>query len=152
MAVFKVVEIGDPILKQKAKPIGDISDRVLMLLDNLRDTLYAANGVGLAAPQIGIPKRAIVVDAGTGLYELVNPVILESEGEESSVEGCLSVPGLNGMVKRKARVVVQGINREGQEITVKGEGLLARALQHEIDHLEGVLFLDRADWVAKQEK
>lgn len=152
MAVFKVVEIGDPILKQKAKPIGDISDRVLMLLDNLRDTLYAANGVGLAAPQIGIPKRAIVVDAGTGLYELVNPVILEGEGEESSVEGCLSVPGLNGMVKRKARVVVKGINREGEEITVQGEGLLARALQHEIDHLEGVLFLDRADWVAKQEK
>lgn len=152
MAVFKVVEIGDPILKQKAKPIGDISDRVLMLLDNLRDTLYAANGVGLAAPQIGIPKRAIVVDAGTGLYELVNPVILEGEGEESSIEGCLSVPGLNGMVKRKARVVVKGINREGEEITVQGEGLLARALQHEIDHLEGVLFLDRADWVAKQEK
>jgi peptide deformylase len=108
----------------------------LKLLDNLRDTLYAANGVGLAAPQIGVPKRAIVVDAGTGLYELINPVILSGEGEESQLEGCLSVPGLNGMVKRKARVVVQGIDREGQEITVEGEGLLARAFQHEIDHRE----------------
>lgn len=152
MAIFKVVEVGDPILKQKAKPIANIDERALKLLDNLRDTLYAANGVGLAAPQIGVPKRAIVVDAGTGLYELINPVILSGEGEESQVEGCLSVPGLNGMVKRKAKVVVQGIDREGQEITIEGEGLLARAFQHEIDHLEGILFMDRAEWVARQEK
>lgn len=152
MAIFKVVEMGDPILKQKAKPIGNVDDRAIKLLDNLRDTLYAANGVGLAAPQIGVPKRAIVVDAGTGLYELLNPMIISGEGEESQLEGCLSVPGLNGMVKRQARVVVQGINREGQEITVEGEGLLARAFQHEIDHLEGVLFLDRAEWVTRQEK
>jgi peptide deformylase len=121
------------------------------LLENMGETLYANNGAGLAAPQIGIPKRVIVVDAGEGLVEFVNPEIVAGDGEESKIEGCLSIPGLNGMVKRKTRVVVKGLNRQGQEFELEATGLLARALQHEVDHLDGILFVDRAEWVAKQQ-
>ncbi len=151
MAVYQVVQMGDPVLKEKAKPIRNINDSVLRLLDNLRDTLYEYDGVGLAAPQIGISKRAIVIDTGEEYYELINPEIIESEGEDKSIEGCLSIPQLSGMVKRSARVLVKGINREGKELMIDAEGLLSRALQHEIYHLDGILFVDRAEWVARKE-
>lgn len=144
MAVYEILRLGNGILRQKANTVPKITPSIHKLLDNLADTMYAAHGVGLAAPQIGVPKRVIVLDVGEGLLELVNPTILEAEGSELGIEGCLSIPGLEGEVPRAARVVVEGWDRTGAIRRVSGEGLLARALQHEIDHLDGILFIDRA--------
>ena len=151
MAVYKVVLMGDPVLREKAKPVKAINDSILRLLDNLRDNLHEYEGVGLAAPQIGVSKRVIVVDNGEEYYELINPEIIREEGLDTAIEGCLSIPQLTGKVKRAARVTVKGLNREGEELSIEADGLLARAFQHEIDHLDGVLFVDRAEWVARKE-
>lgn len=152
MAVYRIVLYGeDDVLREKAKPIAKINESVHKLLDDLRDTMYSNKGVGLAAPQIGVLKRAIVVDAGEGLIELINPEILEASGKEADLEGCLSIPGVLGEVERAASVVVQGLDREGREIKVQANGFCARALQHEIDHLDGVLFIDRAVKIRKAE-
>lgn len=146
MAVYKVLTDPNPVLQQVAKPVKNINAGVLRVLDNMRDTMYAANGVGLAAPQIGISKRIIVIDVGDGkLIELINPEIISLEGEQEGIEGCLSVPNLVGWVVRAKKVVAKGLNRAGEEVEVEGEDLLARALQHEIDHLEGILFTNRTD-------
>lgn len=150
MAVYKIVELGDPVLKEVAKPVPKINENILKLLQNMADTMYAAEGVGLAAPQIGISKRVIVIDVGEGMIEMINPEIIEREGTETDTEGCLSVPGMVGEVPRAGRVVVKGLNRHGQEYTMEAEGLLARAFQHEIDHLEGILFLDKATNVTRK--
>lgn len=144
MAVFNVVTEGEGVLREKAVPVRKITPSIHKLLDNMRDTMYAYKGVGLAAPQIGVSKRVIVVDVGEGLLELVNPKIIESQGEERGTEGCLSVPGVVGDVIRAARVTVTGWNRHGETVTVRADGFFARALQHEIDHLDGVLFIDKA--------
>ena len=116
-----------------------------MLLDDMAETMYAAEGVGLAAPQVGVLRRAITIDVGdeTGLIQLINPEIIASEGEQEEAEGCLSVPGRRGYVKRPQRVVVRGINRAGKPVEIRAEGLLAVAFCHEIDHLDGVLFIDK---------
>lgn len=145
MAVYQIVKKGDDILRQKAKAVPEINPSILKLLDNMKDTMYAANGVGLAAPQIGISKRVIVVDAEEELLELVNPEIIAGEGSETDVEGCLSVPGLVGEVTRFSKVRVRGYNRDGKVTELTREGLTARVLQHEIDHLDGILFLDKAE-------
>ena len=144
MAVYQVVTTPDPVLRAKAKPVTKINEGVFRVLDNMKDTLYAENGVGLAAPQIGISKRLVVIDTGDNYMELINPEIIEKEGSEIDSEGCLSVPGLIGQVARAEEVRVKALNRRGEEIEISGEGLLARAFQHEIDHLEGVLFIDKA--------
>lgn len=145
MAVYQVVKKGDNILRENAKVVKEITPNISKLLDNMRDTMYAANGVGLAAPQIGISKRVIVVDTGDELIELINPEILMSEGEQTDSEGCLSVPGVVGDVTRAYKVKVKGLNREGNEIEITREEITARALQHEIDHLDGILFIDKAE-------
>ena len=150
MAVYKVVEIGDPVLNEIAKPIGEITPNVIKLLENMADTMYAYDGVGLAAPQIGVSKRAIVVDVGEGLIELINPEIVDITGEERDVEGCLSIPGVQGEVVRAKKVTVKGLNRFGIEVTITAEGLLARAFQHEIDHLNGILFVEKADNIVRK--
>lgn len=144
LAVFKIVQYGDEILREKAKPVARITPNILKLLDNMRDTMYSARGVGLAAPQIGVSKRVIVVDIGEGLIELINPEIVEAKGEEIGTEGCLSIPHLVGEVPRAAEVKVKGLNRQGFQVEYHAKGFLARALQHEIDHLDGILFIDRA--------
>lgn len=144
MSVYQIVEIGSEVLREKAKEVKEITPNIIKLLDNMLDTMYEANGVGLAAPQIGVSKRVVVIDAGDGPLELINPVILEKEGEEDDTEGCLSIPGVTGEVIRAAKVRVQGLNREGELQDIKADGLLARACQHEIDHLEGILFVDKA--------
>lgn len=144
MAVYQIVKKGDNILREEAKRVNEITPNIIKLLDNLRDTMYAANGVGLAAPQIGISKRVIVVDTGEELIELINPEIIMREGEKTDSEGCLSVPGMIGDVSRAYRVKVKGLNREGKEIEITREEMTARALQHEIDHLNGILFIDKA--------
>lgn len=143
MAVYQILTIGDPLLRERSKEITKFNANLEKLLTNMADTMYDAEGVGLAAPQIGVLKRAIVVDVGEGLIEIVNPKVVEREGEEDAQEGCLSVPERQGVVQRSKRVKVKGRDRHGQEIIVEGEGLLARALQHEIDHLDGILFVDR---------
>lgn len=150
MAVYKIVEIGDPILKEKCRPVNKITPNIIKLLDDMADTMYDANGVGLAAPQIGVGKRVIVVDVGDGLIELINPEIVHREGSATDVEGCLSIPGIQGQVPRYAKVRVRGMNREGDRVEYEAEGLLARAFQHEIDHLEGILFIDRAKEIIKK--
>ncbi|WP_088187633.1 peptide deformylase [Desulfosporosinus sp. FKA] len=144
MAVYQIVEIGADILREKAKEVKEINPSITKLLDNMVDTMIAADGVGLAAPQIGVSKRVVVVKVGDVLLELVNPVILEKEGESVAEEGCLSVPNMTGDVVRAAKVHVQGLNREGKMVDIHADRLMARALQHEIDHLEGILFVDLA--------
>lgn len=145
MAEYEIVKIGDPVLREKAVPVPKITPNIIKLLDNMRDTLYGdAKGVGLAAPQIGISKRVVVIDVGDGLWEMINPEIVAAEGEEIAVEGCLSIPGVLGEVPRAARVVVRALDRNGESFELKADGLLARACQHEIDHLDGILFVDKA--------
>lgn len=133
----------DDILRKKSKPVDKIDDRIITLLDDMAETMYHADGVGLAAPQVGILKRVIVIDIGEGLIELINPEIIWEKGEQDGEEGCLSIPGYSARVKRPAQVKVKGLNRKGEEIEIVGKGLLARALCHEIDHLDGILFIDR---------
>lgn len=132
------------VLRKVAEPVTRITRSITNLLDDMLVTMYAADGVGLAAPQIGVSKRVIVVDVGDGPIELINPEVVRSEGSEVAIEGCLSIEGLVGEVERPFRVTVTGLDRHGHKRWVEGEGLLARALLHEIDHLNGVLFIDRA--------
>jgi peptide deformylase len=145
MAILEIKQAGDKILKEKAQRVGKIDKRIKQLLDNMAETMYEADGVGLAAPQVGVSLRVIVIDIGEGLVELINPQILEQEGEATALEGCLSVPGIYGEVKRSSKVTVECVNSHGKKVKYIGEGLLGRALQHEIDHLEGVLFIDKAE-------
>jgi peptide deformylase len=149
MAVYHIVEIGDNVLREKAVVVPKITRNVLKLLDNMAKTMYSARGVGLAAPQVGVSKRVIVVDAGEGLLELINPEIIFAEGEQVDSEACLSIPGLTGEVVRAHSVQVKYLNRSGKDITIRAEGFPARVFQHEIDHLDGILFIDRARNVAK---
>ena len=148
MAIRMIVRHPDPILRERAKEVTKFNANLHKLLDDLADTMYDANGVGLAAPQIGVLKRAFVVDAdGSGLIELVNPEIVVKEGEQFGPEGCLSIPGLQGDVRRAKRVVIRGQDRYGNPVEYEGVDLLARAFQHELDHLNGVLFIDIAESV-----
>jgi peptide deformylase len=196
MALRNIVREGDEILRKKSKDVTNFGERIHVLLDDMWETMQEYDGVGLAAPQVAVLRRAIVVDA-TDLardeaeadapeseqegqsaddqvpddrgqapenaaedaaedapvlrYELINPVILESEGEATEKEGCLSLPGVVGVVKRPARVKVRAMDRNGQAFIVEGEGLLAKALCHEIDHLEGILFTDKAESIERPE-
>ncbi|ELK40120.1 peptide deformylase [Brevibacillus agri] len=146
MAVKTILPFGDPILRKTAKPVTEFNDRLGKLLDDMTETLYAKEGrAGLAAPQVGFLRRVIVMDCGDGLIELINPEILELDGEQIGPEACLSFPGYSGIVKRAQYVKIQSANRAGETFTLEGEGFLARCIQHEIDHLNGVLFVDRID-------
>ena len=144
MAIRKIVEMGtDDILRKHARRVDKFDKRLSVLLDDMADTMYEADGVGLAAPQVGILKRCVVIDVGEGLIELVNPEFLWAEGEVVDVEGCLSVPGRRCTVARPEKVRVHAQDRKGRHIEVEGEGLLARCLCHELDHLDGVLYVDK---------
>ncbi len=142
MAILKILTEGAQILRQKAKEVTKITKHQRMLVRDMLETMYNANGVGLAAPQIGISDRLVVIDVGEGPIVLFNPEITLCEGENKDVEGCLSIPGRNEYIVRAQKVSVSYVNLEGKRATVTGEGLLARALQHEIDHLDGILFID----------
>jgi len=144
MAILEIRKVGDKVLKEKAEPVVKIDRKIIRLLEDMAETMYHADGAGLAAPQVGIPLRMFVADAGDGLREIINPVIVEQTGLEIGSEGCLSIPGVYGDVERAAFVTVEGLDRKGKKITVSATGLLARALQHEIDHLDGILFIERA--------
>jgi len=143
MALRNILFSDNPRLRKVSKPVKEINQRILTLLDDMAETMYQANGVGLAAPQVGVLKKVVVIDIGEGLIELINPEIINTEGEYAAEEGCLSVPDETGVVKRPEKVTVKALNRKREDIVLKGEGLLARAFCHELDHLEGILFIDK---------
>jgi len=146
MAIRKIRVDGDDVLRKVCKPVEKMTGRIETLIEDMYETMYEANGVGLAAPQVGILKRIVVIDVCDGeAYTLINPVIVEADGEQVGDEGCLSLPGLVGTVKRPNHVVCKALNENMEEITVEGEGLLARAICHELDHLEGVLYKDKVE-------
>ncbi|MCG7407603.1 peptide deformylase [Paenibacillus sp. ACRRX] len=149
MAIRIIVHEPDPVLHEVAKEVTKFNANLHKLLDDMADTMYDAEGVGLAAPQIGVLKRVIVVDVGddNGLIEMVNPELIEMEGEQLGPEGCLSIPGLNGDVRRHQKIKVKGLDRNGEVFEMIAEDFLARAFQHEIDHLNGILFTSIADSV-----
>ena len=143
-----ILKFGDSTLHGPAAEVGDITGDILKLIDDMIDTMYAAPGIGLAAPQVGAPLRIFVIDLSLGrnageLMTFINPVFIERDGMQLEEEGCLSVPGFNATVARPLLAVLKGLNRHGQEHTVEGKDLMARAFQHEMDHLDGMLFLDR---------
>jgi len=154
MAIRIIVKEPDPVLHQKAKPVPKITPNIVKLLDDMAETMYDAQGVGLAAPQIGILKRVIVMDVGDehGLIGLVNPEIVAKEGEQFGPEGCLSIPGLTGDVRRAQKVTVKGLDRNGKEVVITGEDLLARCIQHEVDHLNGILFTELAETIYRDDE
>lgn len=152
MAVRTIRKDGDEVLRKVSRKVEAIDDRILTLLDDMKDTMHKAEGVGLAAPQVGILRRVVVIDIREGLIELINPVIVYESGEQIEEEGCLSVPGIRGEVKRPAKVIVRAMNRKGETFEMTGTELLAIAFCHEIDHLNGVLFTDKAITKTVQEE
>ena len=146
MAIRNVRKIGDPVLNKVCKEVREVNDRTRELIDDMFDTMYEADGVGLAAPQVGILKRIVVIDVtGEDPILLINPVILSIDGEQTGYEGCLRVPGKTGVVTRPNHVKVKAYNADMEEFTLEGEELLARAICHELDHLEGKLYVDRVE-------
>ena len=143
MAIRKVVTVEDPILRKTSRPVERFNDKLWQLLDDMKETMYKTQGVGLAAVQVGMLRRVVVVDVGDGYIELINPEIVEMSGEEISEEGCLSLPGESGEVKRPTYVKVKAQNRNGAWRILEGTGLKARCFCHEIDHLDGTLYIDR---------
>lgn len=144
MAILNIVKEGDPVLRKTSREVTEITPRIIRLLDDMAETLKEANGAGLAAPQVGVLRRVVLVDTEeTGLLELINPKIIAYTGEQEEAEGCLSVPGVWGTVKRPESVTVKALNRKGEEFTITGKGLAARAFCHELDHLDGTLFIDK---------
>lgn len=145
MAKLKIVKVGDDVLRKKCRPVDEITPKILRLLDDMTETMRQAQGVGLAAPQVGILRRIVVIEVEEGnVIELINPKIIAYAGEQTGTEGCLSVPGKWGTVTRPMHVTVRALNRHGEEFEVTGSELLARALCHELDHLEGKLYIDVA--------
>lgn len=145
MAIREVRQMGDPVLSKVCKEVKEMNERTQILIEDMFDTMYEANGVGLAAPQVGILKRICVIDCGDDPICLINPVVLETSGEQTGQEGCLSVAGKAGVVTRPNYAKVKALNEDMQEIIVEGEELLARALLHEIDHLDGHLYVEKVE-------
>jgi len=144
MAVLEIKVYGASVLREKSKPVEKITPEIVNLVKDMVETMYTASGVGLSAPQVGISKRIIIVDSGDkDVIVLINPQIIYQEGEEISEEGCLSLPELYAEVKRYAKVSVEGLDLNGEKLVLSAEGLVARAIQHEIDHLNGILFIDK---------
>ena len=153
-----IVKYGDPVLRQVAKKVNQVPGDMPEFVQRMGDIMHSASGVGLAAPQLGLSIRVIVYDVGEGFHAIVNPQILKMSGEQMEPqEGCLSLPGLQGVVRRAQNVVVKGLDENGKPIRIRGEGYTARVIQHEVDHLDGILFIDRAEkdtlhWVTADEE
>lgn len=145
MAIRNIRTLGDAILKKEAKEIKEMTPKIEQLIDDMFETMYEANGVGLAAPQVGIRKKLVVIDCGEEPYVLINPVILETSGEQTGNEGCLSVPGKCGVVTRPNYVKVKAYDHDMKEYIIEGTELLARCLCHEIDHLSGIMYVDKVE-------
>ena len=145
MAKLKILKVGDSTLRATSRPVDKITPRIITLLDDMIETMRAADGVGLAAPQVGVLRRIVVIETpDEGLFELINPKIIAYSGEQETEEGCLSVPGRWGITKRPMHVTVRAMNRAGETVDITGSGLLAKAFCHEIDHLDGKLYIDCA--------
>lgn len=141
---LRIIKVdGDPILRKKSRNVEKIDDRILTLLEDMEETMIDSDGIGLAAPQVGILRRVVVIDIGDGLLKIINPEIKKREGEIIDIEGCLSVPGISGTVNRPEKVVLQYLNEDNEEVEIEAEGLLARAICHEVDHLDGILYIDK---------
>ena len=149
MAVKQVVQVGDPVLRQKSEPITEFDETLWAILDDMRDTVKAENGAGLAAPQIGLSMRMAVVDVEEGYFEFINPVIHSQKGEQEGWEGCLSVRGKSGIVSRPMKVTLSYQDRNGEKHILKTKGFFARAICHELDHLDGILYIDKATHIEK---
>lgn len=154
MAIYNILTSQDPLLRKKSKKIAEVDHKTKKIIDDLFDTLYATpSGVGLAAPQIGILKQVIVIDTGLeDPFALINPEIISGTGQIDSEEGCLSCPDQNGIVSRYETVKVEALNEEGQPVVIEADGFLAIVLQHEIDHLNGILFIDKSTPLVREEK
>ena len=153
MAILKIVKEKDPILRKKSRPVEEITPRILTLLDDMKDTLHKANGCGLAAVQVGVLRRIVLVETEEGkLFEMINPEIIASEGEQEELEGCLSIPQVWGITHRPKTVTVRYTDRKGKVREATGDDLAARAFCHELDHLEGTLFTDHALRILTQEE
>ena len=145
MAIRAIRELGEDVLRKQSKPVDKMTIRTKLLINDMLDTMYEANGVGLAAPQVGILKQIVVIDVGEGPIVLINPEIIETAGEQTGEEGCLSVPGKSGVVTRPNYVKVRALNEDMEEVILEGEELLARAFCHEIDHLSGHLYVEKVE-------
>ena len=143
MATRRILREGDETLRKISRPVKEIDKHTKQLLDDMAETMYAAEGVGLAAPQVGVLRRVVVIDVGEGLLELINPEIIKTEGSMINPEGCLCIPGRRCTVQRPQKVWVRYLNRKNKQCEIEGEGLLAMALCHEIDHLDGILYIDK---------
>lgn len=150
MAIRKIREMGDEVLTKVCKPVDKMTLRTRILINDMLETMYEANGVGLAAPQVGVLKRLVVIDIGEGPIVLINPEVIEASGEQTGDEGCLSVPGKAGEVTRPNYVKVKALNEDMEEVILEGEELLARAFCHEIDHLDGHLYVELVDGELKE--
>ncbi len=155
MAILEIVKYPHPVLKKKCEPVGEIDEEVRKLIDDMRETMYGASGVGLAACQVGVSRRVIVLDVSPldpqhTFFALINPEIISEEGEVDHEEGCLSVPDYLEKIKRKEKVCVRGLSPEGMEVEINGDGIFAIALQHEIDHINGILILDRVSQLKRE--
>jgi peptide deformylase len=154
MSVLHIKKLGDPSLKKKCKPVKEITPEIKQLAADMLETMYAAPGVGLAAPQVGEPIRMVVIDVRPEGKKypivLINPKIVSKKGKVLEEEGCLSLPGIVAKVSRHCDVTVEAVNENGFPVSVSGKGFLCKALQHELDHLEGILFIDRLGWLARQ--
>ena len=144
MALRTILTDEEPTLRKKSRPVTEFDERLWQLLDDMAETLHEANGVGLAAPQVGVLRRLFIMDVGEGLVEAINPVIMGRNGTQEAIEGCLSCPGKWGYTTRPMKVIMKAQDRHGKEFTFKGEDLAARCICHETDHLDGVLFTDHA--------
>ena len=146
MAIREVRTMGDDILGKVCKPVKEVNERTLQLIEDMFETMYETNGVGIAAPQVGVLKRIVCMDVGDGnQYVMINPEIIELSGEQTGMEGCLSVPGKRGQVTRANYAKVKAFNENMEEIIIEGEGLLARCIQHECDHLDGILYVSKVE-------
>lgn len=143
MALRNIRKDNDEILRKKSRVVDEVNDRIKVLVKDMAETMYDANGVGLAGPQVGVLKRVAVVDVGEGLHVFINPVIYEKSGSNIDVEGCLSLPGRQGEVDRPSKIRVKALNENGEEFDLEAEDFFARAICHEVDHLEGILFIDK---------
>ncbi len=155
MAILEIVKYPHPVLKKKCEPVGEIDEEVRKLIDDMRETMYGASGVGLAACQVGVSRKVIVLDVSPldpqhTFLALINPEIISEEGEVDHEEGCLSVPDYLEKIKRKEKVCVKGLSPEGMEVEINGDGIFAIALQHEIDHINGILILDRVSQLKRE--
>ena len=151
MAIRNIVQVGDDVLRQKCETVETFDEKLWALLDDMKDTVKKEKGAGLAAPQVGVLRRVVVVDVDEGYFEFINPVILQHKGEQNGWEGCLSVRGKSGIVSRPMKVKISFFDRNGDKYLLQAKGFFARAICHELDHLDGILYIDKASHIQKND-